>query len=279
MNYRHPYHAGNHTEVFKHAVLIELLNQLASKEKGYCVLDTHAGLGIYDLNSEEALKTGEANGGIRKVSQSDEPLIKRYLAVVHDVGGSKPDRYPGSPEIIRRHLRAQDRLLACELHPRDVVRLKENMRGDARVAVHHRDGYEAVGAFVPFPERRGLVFIDPPFESPEETQKLSKVIVEGNRKWPTGIFAIWYPIKDDRIGDALRKAVQQNKIPKAIQAEFLPHSYDGMSLAGSGIIITNAPWGIADRITDLMIALMPMMSTGKGRSRMAILTGDGGEPQ
>ncbi len=272
MNYRHLYHAGNHTEVFKHAVLVELLKHLQAKQKAFCVLDTHAGLGLYNLESEEAQKTGEAIGGIKKVQRSPDPVISDYLALVGSLSDEHKSLYPGSPEIIRRYLRENDRLIACELHPKDVVVLKNNLRGDNRVAVHHRDGYEAVGAFVPFPERRGLVFIDPPFERLDESEAAAKAIAGGLKKWPTGIFAVWYPIKGNEIGDYFCEVAAAQLWPKSIDIRFLPHKQDGVSLAGSGMLICNAPWSLTLAADHICNALLKVLSTGSGRASVTQVT-------
>ncbi len=246
MNYRHAYHAGNHTEVFKHAALILLLEHLRQKPKPFFVLDTHAGLGLYDLKSPEAGKTGEAEDGIGAVLAHPHAALVRYLSVV------KPytDRglYPGSPAIIADLLRDGDRLAACELHPEDVEVLRANFRRDRRVAVHHRDGYEALPALIPPPERRGLVFIDPPYESRDEALRLGEALVAAVRKWPTGIHAAWYPIKDALIGATIAGALTRAGVPNALRARFLRHPLDGERLAGGGMIFVNPPWRFAEEL-------------------------------
>ena len=164
MNYRHAYHAGSHIDVFKHAVLVMLLEHLRKKAKGFTVLDTHAGAGRYDLTAIEAQKTGEAADGIGRVIGKDIPAAAAYLDLIRRLNPDGLRTYPGSPAIIAAFLRDDDRLIACELHEEEAAKLRRAFRGDPRVAVHHRDGYEAITAFVPPPSRRGLVFIDPPYE-------------------------------------------------------------------------------------------------------------------
>lgn len=274
MNYRHSYHAGNHTEVFKHVVLIELLKHLRAKEAGFCVLDTHAGVGLYDLDSDEARKTGEANGGIGKVLSCADPLVRDYVATVKAIGPEGGRLYPGSPTIARHFLRPQDRLIACELHPKDVVSLRRNLRGDRRITVHHRDGYEAIGALVPFAERRGLVFVDPPFERPDEAEAAAEAVVAAMKKWPTGIYAIWYPVKGNEIGDFLSRAAVANRLPKAVDVRFIPHVQDGLSLAGGGLLIVNAPWTMGATVEAVCKPLLKLLSTGNGKSSVTYLTGD-----
>src|SRR5580704_9016870 len=164
MNYRHAYHAGNHTEVFKHSALCLLLLELRKKPKPFTVLDTHAGAGMYDILSQEAQKTGEAQDGIGVIFGKEVPAASAYLEIVQRLNPNGLRSYPGSPALVQALLRKEDRLIACELREDDAARLRKTFREDLRISVHRRDGYEAVGAFVPPPTRRGLVFVDPPFE-------------------------------------------------------------------------------------------------------------------
>ena len=263
MNYRHAYHAGNHTEVFKHAVLCLLLNHLLKKEKPFAVLDTHAGIGRYDLMSDEAQKTGEAADGIGRVIGRDIPAAAGYLALVRRLNPDGLAVYPGSPAIVQAYLRADDRLMACELHPEDANSLRAAFRRDRRVAVHHRDGYEAIGAFVPLPSRRGLVFIDPPFEERNEFARLASALNAGIAKWPTGIFAAWYPVKDRAGPDLLRRLYAAGN-PPTLCCEFFRQPVDGTTLAGSGMVICNSPFGLDDGLASLCRQLLPALDIGGG---------------
>jgi 23S rRNA (adenine2030-N6)-methyltransferase len=196
MNYRHAFHAGNHTEVFKHSVLCLLLLELRKKPKPFTVLDTHAGAGIYDLLSAEAQKTGEAQDGIGRVFDQDLSEAAAYPKIVRHLNTAGLRLYPGSPVLIQSLLRKDDRLIVCELREDDSARLREAFRNDRRISVHHRNGYAAMNAFVPPTTRRGLVFIDPPFEQPDEFDHLADSLSAGIAKWPTGIFLAWFPLKD-----------------------------------------------------------------------------------
>ena len=251
MNYRHGFHAGNHTEVFKHAALVAVIELLKGKDRPFMVLDSHAGVGQHDLHADMAVRTGEANDGIRRVIDSNAAALQPYLSLVRAFGGPQVSTYPGSPEIVRQLLRDRDRLVACELHPVDAVALRRNMGGDARVALHHRDGYETVLALVPPRERRGLVFIDPPFEDADEAAKLARCLLDAHRKWAQGSYAAWLPIKDFRIADALTRAVRGARVPKALLSTFLRHPVDGIVLAGSGLLMLNPPWRSKERIEDI----------------------------
>lgn len=272
MNYRHAFHAGNHTEVFKHAALVLVLEHLLRKPQGFAVLDTHAGLGLYDLTSSEAQKTLEHQHGVAKVVGLALPAAQGYLDLIAGMNPEGLSTYPGSPEITRRMLRAADRLIACELHPADVETLKARYRGERGVSVHHRDGYEAIGALTPPPERRGLVFIDPPFERKDEAARLADALAEGLRKWPAGIFFAWYPIKDRLISQTLSAAALQTPYPKCLRAEFLAYPQDGAALAGGGIIICNAPWKLDEKLTALCQALAGVLGDGQGRWSVDQLT-------
>jgi 23S rRNA (adenine2030-N6)-methyltransferase len=262
MNYRHAFHAGNHTEVFKHAALVAILEHLARKPQGFVVLDTHAGLGLYDLTCEQAQKTLEYEQGAARVFDVKSESVPAYSDLLRELNPAGLKAYPGSPEIVLRLLRPQDRLIACELHPADAETLSLRYGHEDQVAVHHRDGYEAIGAFTPPPERRGLVFIDPPYEKTDEAATLVRAIGRGLRKWPTGVFLAWYPIKDRRIADTLSSAAANEGWPKTLRAEFQIRPRDDLGLAGGGIIVCNAPWKLDDTLAALGAELIPLLGAG-----------------
>jgi len=264
MNYRHAFHAGNHADVFKHAALVLLLEHLLAKPAPFAVLDTHAGVGVYDLGSEAAQKTREYEAGVGRVFGRDLPAARGYLDLLAQMNPAGLATYPGSPEIVRRRLRDHDRLIACELHPADAAALKARYRGDRRVSVHLRDGYEAIGALTPLPERRGLVLIDPPYEQPDEAERLARALTVGLRRWPTGIFVAWYPIKDGAIGDLLAGAAAVERFPKTLRAELTPYRRDGLAMAGGGLLICNAPWKLDEKLAALCEALVPLLGEGQG---------------
>ena len=273
MNYRHAYHAGNHTEMLKHASLVAVLAHLGRKDKPFFVLDTHAGLGGYDQRSEEACKTGEAEGGILRVARADPPAARDYLELVRGFDPEGALRfYPGSPEIARRMLRPQDRLVACELHPADVEILRAAMHDDPRVAVHHRDGYEAIGAFVPPPERRGLVFVDPPFEKRDEADRLGRALAKGVRKWPTGTFMAWYPLKDPDVPARIVAPLAAAGAAEILQVELALRPLDG-TLVGGGLVIVNPPYTLPDGLDALGPQLLAALGgSERGAYRRAWIT-------
>jgi len=262
MNYRHAYHAGNFADVVKHAVLCRLVEYLKQKDKAFRVVDTHAGIGRYDLASVEAGKTGEWQGGIRRLFEHAlEPraltLLRPYLQAVR---AENPDgdirRYPGSPLIIRHLLRSQDRLTAIELHPEDAARLKAVFAGDFQTRVIELDGWQALGAHLPPKEKRGLVLVDPPFEEEGEFPRLVENLRRAHRRWPGGIYALWYPIKDRKAVAAFRAALQETGIPKLLDIcfEIRPASNEP-SLDGSGMVLVNPPFTLEGELRVLLPAL------------------------
>jgi 23S rRNA (adenine2030-N6)-methyltransferase len=263
MNYRHAFHAGNHTEVFKHAALTFVLEQLLAKPQPFVVLDTHAGVGAYDLTSDEARRTGEFQDGVGRIAGHGLASAPTYSRVIAEMNPSGLAAYPGSPEIVRRLMRDQDRLIACELHPQDAEALKARYRDERRVLVHRRDGYEAIGALLPPAERRGLVFIDPPFEQKDEAERAAEALGAGLKRWSNGIFLVWYPVKDSRIGEILSRAAVGGSFPKALRAEFLPYQQDDVALAGGGIIICNTPWKLDEKLSALCEELGRVLGAGR----------------
>ncbi len=273
MNYRHAYHAGSRTEVFKHAVLAQILEHLRRKDKPFFVLDTHAGLGIYDLSSDEACKTGEAENGIGRVLQYDLPAGAAYLQLVRSMNPqSALVRYPGSPAIIQSFLRDCDRLVACELHPDDVTRLRANFRQDKRVSIRKRDGYQAIWAFVPPPERRGLIFIDPPFESPTEFDDLARALIHAQNRWPSGILAAWYPVKSRPAIRGLKEVLREAKIRECMSVQLLFCPMDDTTLAGSGMILVNPPWRMDKLLRKLGSEILAILQKQNGRTSIEWIT-------
>ena len=216
MNYRHGYHAGNFADVLKHTALCELLRLLTAKDKKLFVLDTHAGAGGYDLSGSKARRTGEAETGIVRLAAAPRAgmpaAVARYLAAVaaydrkFGPAGGKPSRYPGSPRLVRAALRPGDRFIACELHPEEALALKREFAGDRAIEVRQADGYKALKALLPPVERRGLVLIDPPFEVTDEYERLLRALRQGVRRFATGCYAVWYPIKDEAARRFARRA-------------------------------------------------------------------------
>jgi len=270
MNYRHAYHAGNFAEVVKHAVLARVVAHLREKPAAFRILDTHAGAGLTDLAGPEANKTGEWRDGIGRLRAAalDDPvraLLAPYLdAVAACNPGARLVAYPGSPVLVRSWLRPQDRLLACELEPGAASALARRMRGDARVKVLAIDGWTALAAYLPPKERRGAVLIDPPFEQPGEFARLADGLVGAHRKWATGTYLAWYPIKDRRDCDAFGRRLARTGIPKMLRAELsVAPGPTTERLAGTGLIVINPPWTLEAELAVLLPALAGVL----GRER------------
>lgn len=268
MNYRHAFHAGNHTEVFKHAALVMVLERLVEKPQPFVVLDTHAGIGLYDLTSEPAQKTREYEAGVARVAARPLASAPGYSRLIGELNPDGLTTYPGSPEIVRRFLREGDRLMACELHPADAETLKARYRRTPGVSGHYRDGYEAVRGLLPPPEKRGLVLIDPPYEKTDEAERLAEALTTGLKRWPTGVFMAWFPIKDRAIRDTLARAAVATPWPKALCAEFFPYAPGESSLPGSGLIVCNTPWTLDTRLKALCEELGGLL--GEGRARWSV---------
>ena len=270
MNYRHAYHAGNFAEVVKHATLARVVLHLREKPAAFRILDTHAGAGLTDLAGPEASRTGEWRDGIGRLRAASlegpaRTLLAPYLEAIE--AGNPPGRltvYPGSPVLVRSWLRFQDRLLACELEPGTAAVLARRMRGDPRVKVVTIDGWTSLGAYLPPKERRGAVLIDPPFEQPGEFARLADGLIRAHRKWATGTYLAWYPIKDPRESDAFGRKLARTGIPKVLRAELTVASERaGERLAGTGLIVINPPWTLEAELAVLLPALAGVL----GRER------------
>ena len=267
MNYRHAYHAGNFADVVKHAVLCRVLAHLREKPTAFRVIDTHAGAGRYDLEGPEAGKTLEWRDGIERLMRAElAPPIRALLAPYLDaVAALNPDgrltAYPGSPALALMLLRRQDRLIACELEPRAAAALEGELASDARAKAIAIDGWTALSAYVPPIERRGLVLIDPPFEQPREFARIADGLSAAHRKWPTGIYLLWYPIKDQAEVAGFARGLARLGIAKMLRVELiLPTAGAGTSLRGSGLIVVNPPWTLQGELKALLPVLAEVMS-------------------
>ena len=282
MNYRHAYHAGNFADVVKHAVLCRVLMHLREKPAAFRVIDTHAGSGVYDLAAPEADKTGEWRNGVgrladAKLAPEHRALLAPYLDAVaaHNPAG-RLTTYPGSPALAQALLRSQDRLIAAELEPQAAAALAHELRGDARAKALALDGWVTLSANVPPKERRGVVLIDPPFEQPDEFSRLVQALAAAHRKWPTGIYLLWYPIKDAVEVAAFTRKLARLGIAKMLRVELIVASAtDSPGLRGTGLITVNPPWRLHDELDALLPALASILSHGsKARPTLDWLTGE-----
>lgn len=279
MKYRHACHAGNFADVMKHVALIAVLERLKQKDRPIFLLDTHAGRGLYDLGSRDS--AAEAARGILKLAAARPPelpaCVARYLEIIHSFnagGGGKLRWYPGSPLLAAALLRSQDRMAFCEVQPAEADQLRHELRGDARVGVHCRDGFEASGALLPPPEKRGLVLIDPPYEEQEtEFVRVAEALATIATRWPQGVLMAWYPIKQGAVASRLHRRLQDAGVERLLVAELCVHPDDSRAgLNGSGIAIINPPWQLdADLRQAIPLLHTVLAPDGAGRTRVALL--------
>jgi 23S rRNA (adenine2030-N6)-methyltransferase len=270
MNYRHGFHAGNFADVHKHAIFANIVGYLTGKASAFHVLDTHSGAGQYDLEGDEAGRTGEWRGGIgRLMTQTAPPAAEAVLApyrmaLAHYDSGQQLTTYAGSALIALALMRPQDRLTACEIEEMAAAALSSSLGSDRRAKAVVIDGWTALRAYLPPKERRGVVLIDPPYERTDEFGRLAAAIVAAHRKWPTGIFVAWYPIKDRRGPDGVAQALQEEAIPRVLRSEIMVRQELGPGLSGSGVIIINPPWLLHAQIAALGPPLAAMLATAPG---------------
>lgn len=288
LSYQHIFHAGNHADLLKHSVLIQVLNSLNKKEKPYTFFDTHSGSGLYDLTDNRSLKTGEAEKGIAAFAKADgvgatddvPPAFADYLSFVKSY--LSDSRYPGSPEIERRLMRAQDTLILSELHPQEIENLRSNMKkpfeGGPVVQVHNRNGWEMLKALTPPQTKRGAVLIDPSYEEASDYEFAADTIISVYKKWTNGIIMLWYPLLAHREGEIESmldriiegaRAINQNieisnlrleVFDKSAHKEVSLEEYRASSgdrknpprLYGSGMLILNSPWKLEEEMLSVI---------------------------
>jgi 23S rRNA (adenine2030-N6)-methyltransferase len=278
MNYRHIYHAGNFADVAKHVGLVYCLDALKRKETAFFVLDTHAGRGYYDLHGAEAQKSGEAERGVQRLLHSagaGEPLAA-YFAALRARPGERVARYPGSPALIAAALRPQDRAVCNELMPAEARAAEREIYSSGRLRIEVGDGYVALRSHLPPAERRGLVLIDPPYESADELVSLTAALADAHRRWPTGTFVVWYPI----VSAVQRRRVHARfaglALPKMLLADLAVHPDDAsVGLAGSGLLLVNPPYGADEFLRQAyQVIHASLAEAGRGYVEVARLTGE-----
>jgi 23S rRNA (adenine2030-N6)-methyltransferase len=276
VNYRHIYHAGNFADVAKHVALMYCLGALRRKDAAYFVLDTHAGRGYYDLQAPEAHKSGEAARGIQRLIETSigEAALGDYFASIRARRGKRLARYPGSPALIASSLRPQDRALFVELIPAEARAAEREIESLGRTRTEIGDGYAALKAFLPPEERRGLVLIDPPYESLDELKLMLQAFTDACTRWPSGIFLVWYPIRSAAQRSMVHARFEALGIPKMLFADLAIHPDDaGVGLAGSGMMIVNPPHGADEFLAGAYAAIHRGIATpGAGYVEVARLT-------
>jgi 23S rRNA (adenine2030-N6)-methyltransferase len=276
LSYRHAFHAGNFADVVKHVVLIELLRALARKPAPWRCVDTHAGAGRYDLARPPAVEQREFEHGIARLWQHTgacPPAVADYLALLRALNppesreADHPRIYPGSPLIAQALMRADDRLVCCELHPADYAELRTLLGDDPRVELHHADGYATLAALLPPRERRGLVLIDPAYERHDELDRLAAGLRAGLRRFGHGVFSAWYPITRTVPAARLLETVSASGARKVLRAELCVLADDHpRGLNGSGMLIINPPYRTDEALRNILAWLHPLLSpAGDGR--------------
>ena len=272
MNYRHAFHAGNFADVLKHILIVRIVTHLRDKVAPFRVIDTHGGEGLYDLAGEEANRTGEWRDGIGRFTGATLPapaadLVSPYVAALRAYNqGAELRYYPGSPLLVHHLLRPQDRLIACEFEPRAATALSRHLHKQAQAKVLRIDGWTALTAYVPAKERRGLVIIDPAYEQPDEFRRLAEGVAAAHRKWPTGIYLMWYPIKGRDGPDRLARMLRDAGIEKCLRVEFaVAAAQPGGGLAACGMIVINPPWRLAADMEIIGSALIDLLGRDAGR--------------
>lgn len=272
MNYRHAYHAGNFADVAKHLALVAVVNHLKRKDKPFVVIDTHAGRGLYDLQGEEAGKTGEADAGIRRLADlnGDTPLIADYLKLARAFGA---ERYPGSPLIAAQMLREQDRLVAVEKHEEEARILTRTLAPYPRARAMTADGYERLIGLLPPPERRGVVLIDPPYEATDEFEQAARAFAQAWRRFATGIYLLWFPIKSASAADAFCAEVLSAGVTKALRVDIDMGAVAGDKLRAASLLIVNPPFGIDGELRAALQAVTPKLAD-TAKFNISSLSGD-----
>jgi len=268
MNYRHAYHAGNFADVLKHSALVAILLHLRKKEKPFAVIDTHAGRGLYDIGGGEAKKAGEAGDGVLRLLPLENlpGVLAPYCDIVRGFGDSV---YPGSPLIAAKLLRAKDRLIAVEKQPQEYAALAAALSCEKGARAVKEDGYSELASLVPPPERRGLVLIDPPYETEDEFPRATRAIVEAYRRFATGIFLFWYPAKirpavAASIGEFLTAGISSLlKIEFDTGASRLPKEPGrGEPMTATGLLVINSPFGFAEEMRAILPFLTQILAQG-----------------
>lgn len=290
MNYRHAFHAGNFGDVLKHVLLLELLAALHRKPSPLHLIDSHAGIGRYDLASDEAQRGGEFRFGVQAVlaDPAAARLLPRYVAALRELNpglqenGSGLQVYPGSPWLLARSLRgAEDRLTLCELHPEDAETLGHNLAidfgRDARIALHHRNGFEALKALTPPTPRRGLALIDPAYEAKDEFAQVARAVLAAQRRWPTGQLAVWYPIKEQKAVDTWKAGLAADLGAETLAVELTVRpAREARQMNGNGLLLVNPPWQISETLSPMLDFLQARLAreAGAGTRIETLVKGD-----
>jgi 23S rRNA (adenine2030-N6)-methyltransferase len=272
VNYRHAFHVGNHADVLKHLALVLCLNALKRKPAPFAVLDTHAGRGLYDVLSDEALRSPEWQDAIGKIWDWPNPPepVARYLAAVRAFNADGSLRtYPGSPALITSALREHDALIACELHPEEHAALKRALPRVRGVQVHARDGWESLNALLPPPQKRGLVLIDPPYEAPDELARAARALGPALKRFGHGVFLWWRPLKSESALNAADAEARAQGARETLRADLWVDTpqLEGR-LNGSSLLFINPPFGMEAALREALPFLADALTKGRSGWRL-----------
>jgi len=267
--YRHAFHAGNHADVFKHVVLVQLLRHMALKEKGVRIVDTHAGAGLYALDSPQALKKAEYLQGIARLWARHDapPPVADYLQPLRLLNpDGQLQQYPGSPLLARQHLRPQDQLRLFELHPADHQALQERLGADPGIELRQADGFAALKSQLPPPTRRALVLIDPSYEGHADYARVVETLRDALRRFAQGVYMVWYPVVSKPGAEALVQGLKKLAPAGWLHARLVLQPTDalGFGLAGSGIVVINPPYTLHGQLQGLLPWLVQVLGQYPG---------------
>ena len=258
LSYRHAFHAGNHADVLKHYVFSLVLDYFNQKDKPYCVVDTHAGAGVYALDKAYAKQNAEFESGIAKlyVAENLPESLKSYIEVIKKLNGNKPlTLYPGSPYIAKSFLRRDDKLRLFELHPSDCKLLLENFAGQGRqTKIEMLDGFAGLKSCMPPASKRGAVLIDPPYELKEDYQHVVTAIKDSMARFATGTYMIWYPLLQRPEPLQMLEKLKRLNIEDWLNVSLTVHapSDEGFGMHGSSLFIINPPWTLPKTLEETM---------------------------
>ena len=266
LSYRHSFHAGNFADVIKHIVIIEILEHLINKDNAFDYIDTHAGAGYYNLDSDQAAKLREYSNGIGKLKAKDWPELARYFEIIKKCNSTAALKsYPGSPIIAMHFMRAKDRAWLFEMHPKDVERLKKSTAKNRRIRVADSDGFKGMLSLLPPASRRGLVLIDPSYEIKTDYTQVFDAVAKAYKKFTTGTYAIWYPVVERKRIDQLEKKFISSGI-KRIQRFELAVTADSFDrgMTAAGMMVINPPWMLMEKMSQLLPKLVKTLAEDEG---------------
>ncbi len=281
MNYHHIFHSGNFADVFKHLIVCLCLEKLQEKEAPFFVIDTHSGIGKYDLTSELANKTGEYKDGILKLFQTPNinSLFSSYIKIVkkfNQLNQGELRTYPGSPQIIKQFLRENDKAIFAELHPQDFLLLKRNFAGNQKITTLNQDGYLLLKSHLPPLIKRGLILIDPPFERQngreDDFVQIVKYLKEAHKRFATGIYLLWYPIIGEKTNHQFHQEIRNLGIEKTLTAEIIIDQNIKEGFKGCGMVIINSPYQLDEKLKTILPLILNYLGKQQGKTKLEALS-------